>query len=97
MHGLEIVFYVIAAVWVLAIAFGWSPKRGNYLMLLGGGTLVYVVCFIAWWYVLSSDFVRYDLLKLNDMNESVVAWLYMTPPFVAVVGYAVLFRRGYVV
>lgn len=97
MHGLEFVILVIATVWAIAIAFGWSSSRGNWLILIGGSTLVYLVSFGAWWYVLSLDVVWYDLLNLERLDKVRTAWLYIAPPFVAVVAFALLFRRGYVV
>lgn len=97
MHGAEFLIFVLATVWAIAIVFGWSSSRGNWLILIGGSSLVYLVSFGVGWYVLSIDFVWYDLLKFQKIDDALVAWFYIAPPLLPVVAYALLFRRGYVI
>ena len=97
MHGAEFLIFVLATVWAIAIVFGWSSSRGNWLILIGGSTLVYLVSFVVGWYVLSIDVVWYDLLKLHQMDDALETWIYIAPPLLPVVAYALLFRRGYVI
>ena len=59
--------------------------------------MVYLVSFVVGWYILSLDVVWYDLLNFDRMDSPLETWIYIAPPLLPFVAYAILFRRGYVI